>query len=288
MVNYLTRLTGNRDRAEDLAQETFLRLFRSAGGYTEQGLLRAYLYRIATNLVRSEERRERRLRLLAPFLLRRPRMPSPRRPPACCAQELHREVAAAVAALPLRCRVPLVLHEIEGWSYADIAAQLGCREGTVKSRIHRGRQQLKARLEPYWNGGRHGRPQARALLCASCRASGPGTGFTARVLARLDDPPTPGDGRRSPGPRPRRPPRPRWLGSPPACSGPAGRAGGARGRPRRGACSRSCGASTTRSSRRCDALRSRRWSTSAATSEVDLVVDLLACPPRREVRQIRN
>ncbi|MFP5289355.1 MAG: RNA polymerase sigma factor, partial [Thermoanaerobaculia bacterium] len=49
VVNYVTRLTGNRDRAEDLAQETFLRLFRSAGGYTEQGLLRAYLFRIATN-----------------------------------------------------------------------------------------------------------------------------------------------------------------------------------------------------------------------------------------------
>ena len=49
-----------------------------------------------------------------------------------------------MAKLPLRYRVPLVLHEIEGWSYVDIAQELGCREGTVKSRIHRGRQQLKA------------------------------------------------------------------------------------------------------------------------------------------------
>lgn len=152
VVNYLTRLTGNRDRAEDLAQETFLRLFRSAHSYTEQGLLRAYLYRIATNLVRSEERRERRLRVLLPFLRGREHT-EPAAPSGLLLQELHREVAGAVAALPLRYRVPLVLHEIEGWSYADIAEELSCREGTVKSRIHRGRQHLRQKLEPYWTGG---------------------------------------------------------------------------------------------------------------------------------------
>ncbi len=152
VVSYITRLTGNRDRAEDLGQETFLRLFRSAGGYTEQGYLRAFLYRIATNLVRSEERRERRLRVLAPFLLREAHA-EPAAPSGLLRQEMHREVSAALARLPLRYRVPLVLHEIEGWSYVDIAEEIGCREGTVKSRVHRGRQQLKAKLEPYWNGG---------------------------------------------------------------------------------------------------------------------------------------
>jgi RNA polymerase sigma-70 factor (ECF subfamily) len=152
VVNYLTRLTGNRDRAEDLAQETFLRLFRSAGSYTEQGLLRGYLFRIATNLVRSEERREKRLRLLLPFLGRQDHA-EPVAPSGLLRQEMHREVTAAVAQLPLRYRVPLVLHEIEGWAYSDIAQALGCREGTVKSRIHRGRQHLKERLAPYWQGG---------------------------------------------------------------------------------------------------------------------------------------
>ncbi len=151
VVNYLTRLTGSRDRAEDLAQETFLRLFRSARDYTEQGYLRAYLYRIATNLVRSEERRDRRLRLLMPFLPREEHA-EPAAPSGLLRRELTREVASAVAKLPLRYRVPLVLHEIEGWSYVDIAQEIGCREGTVKSRVHRGRQQLKARLEPYWKG----------------------------------------------------------------------------------------------------------------------------------------
>jgi RNA polymerase sigma-70 factor (ECF subfamily) len=152
VVSYLARLAGDRDRAEDLAQETFLRLFRSAGDYTEQGYLRAYLYRIATNLVRTEERRQRRQRLLAPFFPRDEHA-EPAAASGLLRQELHREVAAALARLPLRYRVPLVLHEIEGWSYVEIAEEIGCREGTVKSRVHRGRRQLKARLEPYWNGG---------------------------------------------------------------------------------------------------------------------------------------
>lgn len=151
VVSYLTRLTGDRDRAEDLAQETFLRLFRTAPQYQEQGLLRAYLFRIATNLVRSEERRAKRLRLLLPFLGGR-RHDEPAAVSGMLVQELHRQVAIALAKLPLRFRVPLVLHEIEGWSYADIAQELSCREGTVKSRIHRGRQHLRQRLEPYWNG----------------------------------------------------------------------------------------------------------------------------------------
>jgi len=152
VVNYLTRLTGDRDRAEDLAQETFLRLWRSASSYVEQGFLRAFLFRIATNLVRSEERREKRLRLLLPFLGRQDHA-EPAAPSGLLRQEMHREVSAAVAQLPLRFRVPLVLHEIEGWAYTDIARALGCREGTVKSRIHRGRQHLRERLAPYWQGG---------------------------------------------------------------------------------------------------------------------------------------
>jgi RNA polymerase sigma-70 factor (ECF subfamily) len=152
VVNYLARLSGDRDRAEDMAQETFLRLFRAAGSYSEQGYLRAYLFRIGTNLVRSEERRERRFRLLLPFL-RREERDEPVAPSGLLLQELHREVAGAVAGLPLRFRVPLVLHEIEGWTYEDIARELGCREGTVKSRIHRGRQRLREKLQPYWQGG---------------------------------------------------------------------------------------------------------------------------------------
>lgn len=152
VVGYLARLTGNRDRAQDLGQETFLRLYRAADSYVEQGYLRAYLYRIATNLLRSEERREQRMKLLLPFLSRKGESVEPAAPAGLLRRELHREVSTALASLPLRYRVPVVLHEIEGWTYVDIARELGCREGTIKSRIHRGRQQLRTKLEPYWLG----------------------------------------------------------------------------------------------------------------------------------------
>ncbi len=107
VVTYLARLTACRDRAEDLAQEAFLRLFKAAADYVEQGFLRAFLFRIATNLVRSEERRAQRQRLLAPFLPRQTHA-EPAAASGMLRRELHREVAAALAQLPLRYRVPLV------------------------------------------------------------------------------------------------------------------------------------------------------------------------------------
>src|SRR6266853_1966904 len=98
-------------------------------------------------------RRERRQRLLLPLLGGEPDRSEASAHAGLLRQEMQRELNAAVARLPLRYRVPLVLHEIEGWSYADIAIELDCREGTIKSRIHRGRQSLKRQLESYWYGG---------------------------------------------------------------------------------------------------------------------------------------
>ena len=65
LVNYLTGLTHSRDRAEELAQESFLRLYQHSARYREQGQFVPFLFRIATNLLRSEERRARRWRLLS-------------------------------------------------------------------------------------------------------------------------------------------------------------------------------------------------------------------------------
>jgi RNA polymerase sigma-70 factor (ECF subfamily) len=153
MVNYLARLSGSRDRGEDLAQETFLRLYQAAGAYREEGRLLPYLYRIATNLLRGEERRERRRRLLLVSFSSNGHDPEPGAQARLLRAEMHRQVARALRQVPLRYRVPLVLHGVEDWPYQAIAELLGCREGTVKSRIHRGRELLRRRLAPYWNGG---------------------------------------------------------------------------------------------------------------------------------------
>ena len=161
LVNYLTRLTGHRDRAEELAQETFLRVFQSSSRYREEGKFLPFLYRIATNLARSEERKERRARWFASL---------PVGPEASAASAFHaastgptgdagliraergRMLRQALRGLPLAFRVPVVLFAVEGWSQRAIADLMGCREGTVKSRIHRGRERLRIALAPYWLG----------------------------------------------------------------------------------------------------------------------------------------
>lgn len=151
LVAYLARLTGSPERGEDLAQEALLRVFRAAESYRERGHFTAFLYRIATNLVRSEARRELRWRLLAPELgAPRPAVEEPRGPRLVARRELQRRLAVAVAALPVSLRAPLVLYEIEGWPQRDIARALGCRVGTVKSRIHRARARLREELAEAW------------------------------------------------------------------------------------------------------------------------------------------
>ncbi len=153
LVNYLARLTGNRDRAEEIAQETFLRLYQTSAEYREQGKLVALLFRIATNLLRSEERRARRWRVLSNFLPVNGHAASFSPQTELLRDETQRQVTRALARLPLIYRVPLVLRDIEDWSYGEIAAATGCPEGTAKSRVSRGRALLKESLAGYVHGG---------------------------------------------------------------------------------------------------------------------------------------
>lgn len=151
LVGYLFRLVGDRERAEDLAQETFLRLFQRSQQYEERGLLKAYIFRIATNLVRSEARRSFRWQGILPLLDRAPSS-EPRQERDVLRKEFRRELERAIVALPLRYRAPLVLREVDGWAYRDISTSLGVSEGTIKSRIHRGRSLLRKQLAAYWEG----------------------------------------------------------------------------------------------------------------------------------------
>lgn len=153
IVNYLCRLTGCRDRAEDLAQETFVRLFQHAARYQEQGQFAAYLYRIATNLVRSEERRKRRWRVIDNVLQKAPETPQVLPSGDVLRSEVQAVVSEAIQELPVHFRAPLVLREIEDRSYEEIAKALDCRVGTVKSRINRAKAQLREKLRRYWEGG---------------------------------------------------------------------------------------------------------------------------------------
>ena len=153
LVNYLTHLVRSRDRAEELAQDAFVRLYRSAANYREREKLGPYLFRIATNLTVSEIRRERRWNLLLPRL-NASTSPSIEAPDKnLITDEIQKQVAAALEKLPVKYRAPLVLFEIEEWSYDEIAAALSLPDGTVKSRISRARELMRRQLAPWWTGG---------------------------------------------------------------------------------------------------------------------------------------
>ena len=159
VVNYLTKLTGSRDEAEDFAQEAFLRLYERRGNYDERGYFKAYLYRIGTNLVLSAERRKRRWRVVHTLISSNGHHAEPAQQRNVLRNEIGQHLRRAVADLPARYRIPLVLYEVDEWPYRRIAQFLGCREGTVKSRIHRGRNKIRQQLQPYVNAS----PESREV-----------------------------------------------------------------------------------------------------------------------------
>ena len=162
LVNYLTHLVRSRDRAEEVAQDAFVRLYRNASKYKQQERLGPYLFRIATNLVVTEARREKRWGMLLPRLTASSRTSEPAPDTHLLTTEIQRQVSAAIERLPLQYRAPLVLFEIEEWSYDDIARAMDIPCGTVKSRISRARDLLRRHLAPWWTGGEtHERPSTR-------------------------------------------------------------------------------------------------------------------------------
>ncbi len=140
------RLTGNRHDAEDLTQEVFVRVFRSLHTYTP-GTFEGWLHRITTNLFLDSVRRKARIRFEAlPEDAERVagRTPSPAQ--AVDDAMLDADVQAALDSLAPEFRAAVVLCDVEGLSYEEIAAALGIKLGTVRSRIHRGRAALRAAL----------------------------------------------------------------------------------------------------------------------------------------------
>jgi RNA polymerase sigma-70 factor (ECF subfamily) len=142
------RLTGNPHDAEDLTQEVFVRVFRSLSSYTP-GTFEGWLHRITTNLFLDAARRKQRIRFegLADEMAHRLAGSEPTPAQAFDDSHLDDDVQAALKALPPEYRAAVVLCDIEGFSYEEIAATLGVKLGTVRSRIHRGRAQLRSALE---------------------------------------------------------------------------------------------------------------------------------------------
>jgi RNA polymerase sigma-70 factor (ECF subfamily) len=159
----LCRLTDDPEEARDLTQETFLQAFRSVAHFRGEADLRTWLYRIAVNQARNRwrwwrrRRRDATVSLDAPASgagddertlasrLRDARAPDPEQ--GALAGERERALAAALGKLARPYREAVVLRDVEGLSYEEVAAALGINVGTVKSRLSRGRLELRRRLE---------------------------------------------------------------------------------------------------------------------------------------------
>jgi RNA polymerase sigma factor (sigma-70 family) len=141
------RLTGNPHDAEDLTQEVFVRVFRSLSSYTP-GTFEGWLHRITTNLFLDQARRKARIRFDALAEDADSRLPGRAPSPDAAVADglLDDDVESALSALPPEFRAAVVLCDIEGLSYEEIADVLGVKLGTVRSRIHRGRTMLRSAL----------------------------------------------------------------------------------------------------------------------------------------------
>src|SRR6201986_5193767 len=141
------RLTGNQHDAEDLTKEVFVRVFRSLATYTP-GTFEGWLHRITTNLFLDGARRRQRIRFEGLGDDVSQRFPGSEASPAQAWDDSHLDgdIQAALQALPPDYRAAVVLCDIEGFSYEEIAATMGVKLGTVRSRIHRGRAQLRSAL----------------------------------------------------------------------------------------------------------------------------------------------
>ncbi len=159
ITNYLYRFLNDYEEAVDLAQETFVRVYFALDRYHTQYAFSTYIYRIATNLAISEIRRRKRRKLLSLTGLFQSEDESSTefQPPDDRAlpdaelvdDEQSRMITRAIAALPEKYRVPVILRDVQGLSYDEVAATMELGLGTTKSRISRGRALLKEKLQSY-------------------------------------------------------------------------------------------------------------------------------------------
>lgn len=154
----LYRMLGTREEAEDATQEAFLSLHRHGHRFRREARFSTFLYRVAANAALNRRRTLGRARARRKALAQRQAagddLPSAPRDPegATAGAEVQTKVQEALLTLPPDLRMAVVLYDIEGQSYREIADALGVPEGTVKSRIHRGRQTLRKALAEYVHG----------------------------------------------------------------------------------------------------------------------------------------
>jgi len=161
ITNYIYRFLNDYEEAVDLAQETFVRVYFALERYHTEFAFSTYIYRIATNLAISEIRKRKRRRLVSLTGLFQtdaaeeaqdfnPPDQKPLPDADLIESEQSRTIARAIAALPEKYRAPIVLRDVEGKSYEEVAAIMQLGLGTTKSRISRARKLLREKLQTYF------------------------------------------------------------------------------------------------------------------------------------------
>ena len=147
IYNFAYRLTGNRDDAADLAQEVLLRVRKGLAGYTP-GSFDGWLWRITRNAFLDDVRRRRRRPTvsLSDDADRFDSNASPSPDEVLAAVRLDENIQQALLKLPYDYREAVVMCDVVGLSYDEIACACSVPVGTVRSRIHRGRRQLREML----------------------------------------------------------------------------------------------------------------------------------------------
>jgi len=153
LYNALYRILGSADDARDVSQEAFVHAFQKLKTFQGNSAFYSWLFRIALNAAASQKRKARRETTSIDAVRER----SGREPTDCHPQnrpshamelaERQAVVQAALAQLSIEFRTPLILKEIEEMRYDEIASILGCPIGTVRSRIHRARAELRIKLD---------------------------------------------------------------------------------------------------------------------------------------------
>ena len=160
VYNYVYRMTGSSDDAEDLTQEVFIRMYLSLDSFRGQSSLNTWLFRIASNLCIDQFRRQKNK--TPAYSLDEPvgQDDQTSREVADSTYEPHRllenvemaeQIQQALTQIPEKLRATLILHDVEGLPYEEIAQIVGCPLGTVKSRLFNARMQLRQQLAGYVN-----------------------------------------------------------------------------------------------------------------------------------------
>jgi RNA polymerase sigma-70 factor (ECF subfamily) len=156
---WMTRSVGEQE-AEDLTQEVFLKAYRGLAHFRGDAPPRAWLAAIADNAVKNRYRSRSRFRRIFAGSREEEGFSEPVETTTdpeenASAGEARRFITEALSRLPVEFRMPVVLRDLEEWSYEEIAVSLALPVGTVKSRIARGRGQLKTLLTPRLQSGKH-------------------------------------------------------------------------------------------------------------------------------------